>query len=73
MPTQVEKDEFSQRIEILAEEYNTTCLETVCLYCESANLEPEVAGTLVNESLKAKLYHEAMDLNYIEKSSKLPL
>ena len=73
MPTREEKNNFSIMIMTRAEECNTDCLDAIVIYCEEIGLEMEVAATLVNDLLKAKLYDEAMDLNYIEKSSKLPL
>lgn len=57
----------------LAESQRIDCLDAIVVYCEKIGLEMEVAATLVNDILKAKLHDEAMDLNYIEKSSKLPL
>lgn len=73
MPTSAEKDDFSETILELAVLTKQTCIETVCMYCEDTSLEPEVAASLVNEVLKARIRSEAMDLNYLEKASKLPL
>ena len=73
MPTRDEKNNFSIMIMTRAEECNTDCLDAIVTYCEEIGLEMEVAATLVNDLLKAKLHDEAMDLNYIEKFSKLPL
>jgi hypothetical protein len=73
MPTRDEKNNFSIIIITLAEKNRVGCLDTIVTYCEGIGLEMEVAATLVNDILKARLHDEAMDLNYIEKSSKLPL
>lgn len=73
MPTRDEKNEFSEKILLRMEEYNTDCLDAMVTYCEEVGLEMEVAATLVNEVLKAHLEDAFAELNYIEKSSKLPL
>jgi hypothetical protein len=36
-------------------------------------MEIEVAATLVNQNLKAKIENNAMDLNLLPKSNKLPI
>ena len=73
MATRDEKNDFSIIILSLAESRKTDCMDAIVTYCEEIGLEMEVAATLVNDVLKARLHDEAMDLNYIEKSSKLPL
>jgi hypothetical protein len=73
MATREEKDEFSTLILLRAEHYNTDCLDAMVTYCEELGLEMEVGATLVNEVLKARLHDEFMELNYLEKSSKLPI
>jgi len=73
MATRDEKNDFSALILIRAEQYNTDCLDAMVTYCEEIGLEMEVAATLVNDVLKAKLEDAFADLNYIEKSGKLPI
>lgn len=73
MATRDEKDEFSILIIERAARYNTDCLDAMVTYCEESGLEMEAAATLVNEVLKAKLHDEFMALNYLEKSSRLPI
>jgi hypothetical protein len=73
MATRDEKDEFSILILDRAEFYKTDCIDAIVTYCEEIGLEMEIAATLVNEVLKARLHDEAMELNIIEKSSKLPI
>lgn len=55
------------------QELNTDCLDAMVTYCEEVGLEMEVAATLVNDILKEQLEDAFAELNYIEKSSKLPL
>jgi len=73
MATRDEKDEFSTLILLRADRFNTDCLDAMVTYCEEIGLEMEVGATLVNEVLKARLHDEFMELNYLEKSSKLPI
>lgn len=73
MPTREEKNNFSIMIITRAEEYQIDCLDAIVTYCEEIGLEMEVAATLVNEDLKARLQIEAMNLNYLEKIDKLPI
>ena len=49
--------------------YMDACLE----YCKDENVEPESLGRLINKSLKQKIQVEAESLNFLQKSSTLPL
>ncbi len=49
--------------------YMDACLE----YCKENNVEPESIGRLVNKSLKQKIQVEAESLNFLPKSSTLPV
>lgn len=73
MPTREEKNDFSEKIMLRMDEFNTDCLDAIVTYCEEEGLEMEVAATLVNDVLKELLQDAFADLNYLEKSSKLPL
>jgi len=73
MPTRDEKNDFSEKILIRMTDQNTDCLDAIVTYCDEVGLEMEVAATLVNDVLKAHLEDAFAELNYIEKSSKLPL
>ena len=73
MPTREEKNEFSEKIMLRMQEMKTDCLDAMVTYCEEVGLEMEVAATLVNDILKEQLEDAFAELNYIHKSSKLPL
>jgi hypothetical protein len=73
MPTREEKNEFSEKIMLRMQELRTDCLDAMVTYCEEVGLEMEVAATLVNDVLKEQLEEAFAELNYLEKSSKLPL
>jgi hypothetical protein len=50
-------------------------MEAIVYYCEINNIEIEVAAQYIkkNALLKAKIQQEAEDLNFIEKTARLPL
>ena len=73
MATKDEKNDFSIAIEEIAAEHSVSYIEAVTLYCEQTGLEVEIAGTLVNEVLKAKIKSEAQNLRYLPRSAKLPI
>lgn len=73
MATRDEKNEFSMKILNRMRELNTDCMDAIITYCEETGLEPEVVASLINETLKAEFIEHAEELNYLEKSSKLPL
>jgi hypothetical protein len=49
------------------------CIEAITDYCEQNNLEVEVAATLVNDNLKARIEIEAQELRYLPRSARLPI
>jgi hypothetical protein len=73
MPTREEKDEFSVTVLALAEKHRTDVLDAITTYCSEIGLEMEVAAGLCNEVLKARLHDEFVELNYLEKSGRLPI
>ena len=73
MTSREEKNQFSLAIERIAENNEITHMEAILEHCERCGLEIEVAATLINQSLKAKIEMEARDLRFLPKGSKLPL
>lgn len=73
MPTREEKDVFSEFILVRAETLRTDIMDAILTHCEEIGLEVEVAASLINETLKERITQEAETLNYIEKSSRLPI
>jgi hypothetical protein len=73
MTTRDEKNNFSQMIEKRAIDQAISCMEAILDYCEESGLEPELAATLLNVTLKCKIEEEARDLRFLPKISKLPL
>jgi hypothetical protein len=74
MPTKEEMSKFAKAIDGLVANTDYNYIEAIVEYCKQTGLEIEVAATLVNANLKAKLTADAMDNNMLkEKSSRLPL
>ena len=67
--------QFGQEIEEIVWTKDTTYMEAVCLYCETNNVEPETAASLIklNAVLKLKIQIEAENLNFLPKIQRLPI
>ena len=64
---------FMANIESIVQKTRMTYIDAVLHYCEENNVEPESLGRLVNKSLKQKIQVEAENLNFLKKSSTLPI
>jgi hypothetical protein len=73
MPTKDEMFKFQQEIESLAIETDYNYLEAIVEYCNQTGMEIELASTLVNKDLKAKIAIEAENLNMLPKAARLPI
>ena len=65
--------EFSLKIESIVKEKKISHMDAVVLYCEKENIEIETASKLLNSALKSKIEVEAQSLNFLPKTSKLPI
>ena len=74
MPTKDEMGKFAKAIDAIVANTDFNYIEAIVQYCKDTGLEIEVAASLVNANLKAKLANDAMDLNLLkEKGSRLPI
>lgn len=74
MPTKDEMAKFARAIEHLVATTDLNYIEAIVDYCKSSGLEIEVAASLINSNLKAKIEANAMDNNMLkEKGSRLPI
>lgn len=66
---------FMNEIEKLVKDKKMHYMDAVITWCETNGLEIEFAGDLIrkNSVLKSKIQIEAEDLNFIKKSSRLPI
>jgi len=69
------QSKFSQDIEVLVLNSDLNYIEAIVSYCEENNIELDSVSKLISKPLKEKLKNEAMELNFLKKSSraKLPL
>ena len=73
MATREEKNNFSMMIMEIAMKEKIDHMDAIVSYCETNNLEIEVAAGLINESLKGIIEGEAMELRFLPRGGKLPL
>jgi hypothetical protein len=67
---------FVQEIEILVQENEgMNYIDAIIFFCETNNIDLESIPKLISKPLKEKLKYEAMELNFLKRSSraKLPL
>jgi len=74
MPTKDEMAKFAKAIDALVAKTDLNYIEAIIEHCKETGLEIEVAASLVNANLKAKLANDAIDLNLLkEKGNRLPI
>ena len=67
---------FTQEIEnVVTNNSNMSYIDAVVYFCEKNSIDVESVSKLISKPLKEKLKYEAMELNFLKKSSraKLPL
>tara|TARA_Y100000590_G_scaffold123976_1_gene141829 strand:+ start:13837 stop:14082 length:246 start_codon:yes stop_codon:yes gene_type:complete len=64
---------FALKIEEIVKEKRISYIDAVVYYCEKNNIDTGTVGNLINKSLKEKIKGEAENLNFLPKSSTLPL
>lgn len=74
MPTKDEMAKFAKEIHDLVSHTDYNYIEAIAAYCKETGLEIEVAATLCNANLKARLESDAMDNNMLkDKGNRLPI
>jgi hypothetical protein len=73
MPTKDEMMKFSRAIEEMVAKTDYNHIEAIVEYCKTTGLEIEVASSLVNANLKAKIELDAQNCNMLPKSARLPI
>ncbi|MAA58462.1 MAG: hypothetical protein CL855_08400 [Cryomorphaceae bacterium] len=69
------QNKFTSDIETLVLNSELNYIEAIITYCEENNIELESVNKLISKPLKEKLKAEALDLNYLKKTtrSRLPI
>jgi len=66
---------FAQEIEAIVKDHKMKYIDAIVHFCEKNNLDVEVVPKLMSKPLKERIKCEAMELNFLKKTShaKLPL
>jgi hypothetical protein len=64
---------FSMIIEETVKEKRLGYMDAIIWWCEKNEMEIEVAAKLCNGVIKERLKYEAQELNYMEKTARLPI
>ena len=70
------QDKFTNDIEnLVSNNESMNYIEAICHYCDENNIEVESVSKLITKPLKEKIKYEAMELNFLKRTSraKLPL
>ena len=69
------QNKFTSDIETLVQSSDLNYIDAIIPYCEENNIELESVNKLISKPLKEKLKAEALDLNYLKKTtrSRLPI
>ena len=67
--------EFTQDIEHLVQKYKLDYMDAVLFYAEQNNLEIETVASIIRNStkIKSKIQIQAEELNFLPKTSRLPI
>jgi len=66
---------FSMEIETIVAEENVNYIDAICQYCDMNDIEVDSISKLISKPLKERLKYDAINLNFMKKTSraKLPL
>ena len=66
---------FAMEIESIVAEQNLNYIDAICQYCENNEIEVESVSKLISKPLKERLKYDAINLNFMKKTSraKLPI
>lgn len=69
----ISQEKFSSEIEIIVIQQKCSYIDAIVSYCEINNLEVESIPKLISKPLKEKIKCEAMNLNFLKKTSRAKL
>jgi hypothetical protein len=64
---------FSLEIEKIVAEENCNYIDAIVMYCEQNEIEIESVSKLISKPLKERLKYDAINLNFMKKTSKAKL
>lgn len=71
----LKNNSFIEDIETLCANKNIEYIDAIIMWCEKNNLEIEYAAEIIkkNPLIKSKVQYEAENLNFLQKSARLPI
>lgn len=69
------KSKFAEEIESFVQQHHLSYIDSIVEYCEKNNIDVESVSKLISKPLKERIKCEAMELNFLKKTTraKLPL
>ena len=64
---------FAQDIEQIVKESKINYIDAIVHYCEENNIEIETVSKLISKPLKEKIKNDAIELNFLKKTTKAKL
>lgn len=64
---------FAQDIEQIVKESKINYIDAIVHYCEENNIEVETVSKLISKPLKEKIKNDAIELNFLKKTTKAKL
>lgn len=67
--------QITEQIETMVSDLNISYIDACIEYCIANDFEPEIIGELIgsNQNIVSKIQLEAQQLNFIKKTSRLPV
>ena len=67
------QSKFAQEIEGLVKTYNFNYIDAILTFCEEHKIELDAVSKLISKPLKEKLKYDAIQLNFMKKTSRAKL
>ena len=64
---------FAQDIEQIVKDSKINYIDAIVHYCEDNNIEIETVSKLISKPLKEKIKNDAIELNFLKKTTKAKL
>jgi hypothetical protein len=64
---------FAQEIEEIVHSSDMNYIDAIVYFCEQNNIDVESVPKLISKPLKEKIKYEAMELNFLKKTSRAKL
>jgi hypothetical protein len=69
----ISPSKFAEEIEKIVSNQKIGYIDAIIIYCENNNVDVESVPKLISKPLKEKIKYEAMELNFLKKTSRAKL